>query len=703
MSKVSLKQPRYQNDAEGVQTVRQESFSGMFLGAPLSELTQAESHKNVNVIDYGRWAAVRPGSRRYTSATVPDGILWARHQHAKSGLVVMQVGQAVYVADPDLRAFSLVFMQSAGNPPDADFGTIVSYGDDAILVNGACYLIRLSEEPYIAYRISIPVPVDVIRSYDETAENTYGYNYLTSFSRFDGLYSGSRLSDPEETAIKLETGTTKLNDDDVDYATVFTAVPVGDDSSRLALGPLKVPSGAVEVTHHTVYRTKNIGTKSGGRRYNAGIWVGNRPDFPVFCKDIPVARVLKVTISDNISGQIATISGEGRYDTCDRQCVYSDVYGNSLLITGSDDSAYYVSGISPATWGLGTHYIFTGSGRVGIGAISGGVLSCSSSFPFEASDVGRPVFLSNDRVTYITAFNSNSSVDILDDDISESEVGFTLGVADSVALKTYEFSRNFYDTTPDNNVSDASSTLDSRIASKRPLFFPRRFCEPFEPSNVAILDYGAFIVTKRDGSEYEYCSTADKPYSICYCRKDFQKVRVDGGVTAIASFNGSAGIFGKSSTRSLALTKYTDKGNKEVQEFVMVLDEARVVSRETGVRLWKLLAFVPGAGIVAVTNEPAVRIFNGSSWGSDYSVGQSGIDAVGPLIRKIDSRYPMAATYSREDGLLFWFYALEEVVEDDNVIQDTAGTEITGSDVWQDNGGTEIPAADIIQNTAGIV
>jgi hypothetical protein len=210
------------------------------------------------------------------------------------------------------------------------------------------------------------------------------------------------------------------------------------------------------------------------------------------------------------------------------------------------------------------------------------------------------------------------------------------------------------------------------------------------------------LVCGRDDAEYQYSQIGDKPYCAGFYRPDHQTGEVPSRIRAIEAFDGRIGIFLPGKTYGMSLTTGNNVGNTSVGMNVTKLQDPYLVDGNIGIRHWQSIQRIKSGVVIAVTHEPAVRLFDGSRWTrKDFAVDDSGLRAVTYYLERLDSNYEIVSGYNKRAGYLIWFYVWADPC--DNVIQDTGGTALGGDDVWGDTGGTGVSGDDVIQDTGGDV
>jgi hypothetical protein len=248
--------------------------------------------------------------------------------------------------------------------------------------------------------------------------------------------------------------------------------------------------------------------------------------------------------------------------------------------------------------------------------------------------------------------------------VAEKNVPLSFAFSQYTATETTEkyLERSVNDMFPDDGISTYSalysilSTLKPRIGiqqkinSGKDFYYPRRFFTSIPCGEIGIIDAGYLLTANRDGTKGYYSQVTDRPYSMGYYRSDIQKQEFEQNIRAIESINGVISIFMKSKTKGMALNVSTDVGNSELGESIKKLQQAYMISENVGIICFGSIAYKGSNLIIAITNEFAVRYFDGTKWDTtDLSVG-----FVKSLISKLDPYYPIVASYSQEGGYKIW-------------------------------------------------
>jgi 3D (Asp-Asp-Asp) domain-containing protein len=701
----------------------------MLKGIPASEVGDSRSWRNRNVVDRGKYYDVRAGSYTYGVSPPLDPVtgnpqnLNARAAHDALGLIVWQFGTTVYVSGKDCAVFTEVYNFASVDPDDIyatdhnDANTMIPLENDMILgTRNGIFRIVLDEDFYYMYRINIPTPDSLITDINENVAGgvIYGYLYVYSMSKIEGVGNRNRMVGTDNLVV-LETGTSKPSATERDYSECYFDEPIGDDLTELhVIGDMTVPAGVQEVTHFSLYRTKNIGEASGGKSPDID-GLGNRTDLMVWVDDIPVCKCFEVIVASDVAWRVA---GVGNVDF-----EYGDVGNDLQLIDTTDPTgatvvnttiADYNAGtnadLPPAAVPDGTYIAGIGHGRL-FWAVQVGhtvTIAIPNAGVFVAADVGKAIFKSDGGTVHIIAVLGATSVTVAEDD----NWGLMPCMIQPVAGNFY---RKYNDITPDTYEGDARISLDSRIiaAAPVPMYIPRRFFYSLPNCNVLAIECGFMVCGIRGESRYYYSQFGDKWFCLGCYRNPQQTRKAECEIRDIRGFANGVAIFSDRKVLTLNLTSFTDMGRTEVGENCFVLSEHYVASKDVGVLFWQSIQAIRSGVIIALTSEPAVRTFDGAAWSTqNFAVDQqTGDDAVGCELVKLDPSLSLCSAYSKETGYILWFYKWVDDADVDldlsNVVYDhggVVGVNSVADEVWNDNGGVWAgPVDDVTDDNGGSI
>jgi len=575
---------------------------------------------------------------------VTYGTLFSREDHIQQGHLVWQFGTSVFVSDKAITDYSPVLNLSSVVP--SGLSTMAPYDTDMILASGSgIFRIVLDDtnNSYYMYRINIPIPIILPTDVPETAALIYGYRYIYSLSRLTGTGNRTRLS--TDTELVLETGTCQVPGQEKEYGEIYFGTPVGQTLSvNHIIGTLTVPAGVQEATHFSVYRTKNIGSNSGGTG-SAGI--GNRTDQMVWCDDIPVTKSFKVTVAANVATIVAgTIQFE-----------YADV-GNTLVDTAGNTAviASYVSGSAVNltvghTFGATASCTFSG-GRVCTASQAGVTVTISAPVAgvFVTGDKGRTIFWSDGTSSVISQYVSATVCTV-------AVTGTRTGLAFSMMPTAGNFTRYYNDTNGDDiKVVIGRITLQDRIESGSDLYIPRRFFEPIPNSDMVAIETGFATFATRDAAQYYYSQIGDKKFTMGFHLPVTQEKEIASKLRHLIKLPSLIILVCSDKMYNIPLNASNQVGRTEIGENVYRLPEPILVSESVGIIAWQSIAYKGSGMFFAMTNEPALRAFDGHRWSDqNYAIDSGGNDAVQKLyVNRFDLYAGVVSCYSQGGGLKLW-------------------------------------------------
>jgi len=652
MSKTQLKQPRDQASAERLVAKTQTEFYGMLKGIPSSEIGNRHSARNINLIDFREWSEVRPGSKEYTDAALPAGTFNTRVHHPERGLICWMFDTSVYVSDERITEFIEVLNLNSVDPSGTSH--MAAFDTEVVLASpSGMFRIVLDDDFYYMYRINFSVPIVIALDVVETATLIYGYRYIYSCARITGTGNRDRISDGVE--LVLESGTCLEPDVEKDYTAIYHATEIGDDLAVShivgnGLNTMTVPDGVQEVTHFPLYRTNNIGENSGGVSPELG-GLGNNPADFVWAADVPIAKAF--TIDTTVAG-VATIAGanDNEYVRGDVGCELTDLAGNTATISGYTDA-------NNVTIGAG----FGADATLEVAIGHGDVLQCSQAGVvvtraagtrnFLATDVGKTLFRADGGYTYL---NEYVGVNTMYAAVSEAWAA----QACTIEAAANNFYRVWNDTVLDYSGAVARTSLGDRRQSEKDLYRPRRFFKPLPNPDIVLADPAFLVTATRDEPELYYSQVGDKKFTAGYYRDDIQKETLDAPIRHIFPFPNIAMITCVGKTYTLPLNNSVDQGNNSIGEVVYQLNKAILADGHIGVIGWQSIAYKGSSLIYALTDEPAIRTFNGHSWSIENLAidSSTGADAVQTEIEKIDPELGVIGMYSptKHGGYKLWYY-----------------------------------------------
>jgi putative intracellular protease/amidase len=685
MSTKRLKAPQSQEQAERPFRVDQSQFLGMIKNSlPPGVLPSGYSYRNINMYDTGLASVGRPGTHMYSNVAKPEGYLNAKLYHRRKKKIISHRGMHVYVSDLKETEYALVPNISAFSPGKHD-SALIELEDDALLLAGEIYRIVLDNDAPYMMRVNHELPTELVTGIREQRGVHYGHRYTYAMAFLTGYGDRDRISDPENVRLVFESGVVIGDDKERYWAECFYQYPIGSEESivddrEAVSGYYTLPYEAQEMTHFSVYRSMNIGRETKGEV--------NNPALLCWVKDIPVARPFIVSIS----GNTATLFGAGQneFKIDDVGTTLFDIDGNSGLIVGLVSGSQVTLNVGHAL--AGRPVVAYGEGRVGLAVQNGNVVEVIEGCELIAGDVGRPIYRNDGTHAYVVSVDVVAQTAVVSDSVDRGLHAITM---QNVATTDFAFRRRFKDTIEDDATGMGEIGLFERLMSKQELYLPQVLYQPIPIVNTGCIDSGIFMCAWREDVEFFYSSTAHKGYALGYYMKEHQFQKVHNPIMLIRAISGIGIVYCLHKTFTSNLKAHTNVGNQKLGDFVVKLAQASEVGSDIGVRHWRTIVALPGGRHIAVTNEPAVRLFDGQRWSVENLANAGDFPAVMDELNAIDPGYDVVASYSHKDGYLIWYFKWLNVYDDcDDIIIDCGGTSFVGPDQWIDIGGSG--PADII-------
>jgi hypothetical protein len=714
MTTKQLKNPGQQRSSEQQFVIAQKQFDGMVLGLPLTEIADNNVYKHIDIIGYGRWSEARPGTRVYSKARLPgytftpvpatDRLLvqhryltgdrvkvWSRGtmcsplqentyyyviyiddaniqlattynnaiagtqinitdvgtglqfiryaanlgsalDHKKENRILKQYARFVYVAEKPMESWEQVINMESVEP--TGIGRMVESGSNAILAAGSIFRIVLDGDFYYMYRINAPVPTVIITDVNETGALPYGYRYYYSHARIEGTGNRNRVS--ADSVLVMETGTCNNPNQEKQFGEVFYANAVGDDLTQdHIIGILTLPLTAQASTHFPLYRTKNIGETTGGE--------GNDKSYYVWDEDIPVAKAFSITVAGNVA---TIVAGQNEFVRGDVGCILrSDAAGTRTGTIASWINGNSVNLVAGHTLNA-IDDVAIGEGRVMTCSQVGYLINRTAGDVFTIADEGRTFYWGDGGFSVIRRFEDANNVEAA---INEAHVI----QAGTIQLNAgFAFRRYWNDTILDDGDKVGEIGLQERTLSQRDLYIPQFNYRPVPNSDIVITDSGFTIFANRDVEEYTYSHIGAKPYVEGQYRLDQQRGELPVSIMDLRVMPANAIFLCHNKTYNLSLNVPTPNvGNDSIGEFIPKLLEPSEVDGEIGVIHWQTIAWVNASVFIALTNEPAIRLFDGQNWSKvNLALEPTGDAAVMEELNKIDAFYTIIGWYSMEGG-----------------------------------------------------
>jgi len=297
--------------------------------------------------------------------------------HHKEERVVKLYGRRAYVAQRNLESYEQVINMESTVP--TGIGRMIENDSNVTLAAGPIFRIVLDGDFYYMYRLNASVPQIIITDINETAGILeHGYRYYYSCARIEGTGNRNRVT--ADALLVLETGTCKDENQEQQFGEVFFANAIGIDLTQdHVIGTLTLPIANQSISHFPLYRTKNIGTNTGGEGKNIATIVAGQNEF--------VQGDVGCTLRTDDAG-----TRTGVIDT------YTDP--NNVILVGGHTL-------------LAAEEVAIGGGRVMTASQTGVLITRTAHNTFVAADEGRPYYWGNGEISVIRRWIDANNVEML--------------------------------------------------------------------------------------------------------------------------------------------------------------------------------------------------------------------------------------------------------------------------------------------------
>lgn len=572
-------------------------------------------------------------TRTESSASKSSSTAWLRkpvnglyfHKFLKK--IILFIGTDIYVAhDISVSAWDLCTCESYVKPSNS-ISIFDEINNDVILFNSnGVYKVDIKNHPtddVFYYKINAEVPSSKLTASAATTGN-YGYRYVYGLAKLSGT-GQNRTRQSTGVTLKTDSGTNDVDTDYKDYTEYWGSNSISATNNKIVSG-FTVPDVAGYDTPemhwdaYTIWRTCDIGA-SGVDAINGE---GNDKEAYAWVADIPVMKSFNVhTSGSNVYFDGGIISD---YDEGSDISIYESGTFNSYTISAVNTSSNYATLASaPASVSGVAAYIGATSG--GTFTSSGGVLTLVSGDTFTSGDVRRRLFLSDGTYLHISGVTSGVGYTVETDIISTPTAAcWSVGT------------RRFNDELEDEN-------LRPRLAGY-PLY--QRFFQPLPLGNMGAVTPGFMFTGTRDENYIYYSMIPDGfEYLTGYYHPYYQLTFVKDGIRAFGDFADKLAVYCINSTSVIPLNVTSPVSIPDIGTEITTLAGISLVDSSVGVLDYGSIASIEISKQILITNEPAIRIFNGTTYSNNLASQR--------IMKTLKSLQPAtSAAYTPFMGYIFW-------------------------------------------------
>lgn len=559
----------------------------------------------------------------------PD--VFASYMHRSRQVWVILAGNKLYISNGIPARGWTEIPVCADFAPDAKMSLFREDGDDLVLMNPAgWYRVILNNVPW-AYRLNENAPSTRIGDI-ESVLTAYTYRIIYTMSLISGfdVLTKNRLSTD---VVQGHESAPAANFEviDRDYG-ITMSVNSADTNGYIKANGVRYPASSRHFTHYSLYCTLNVN--------QAGVDEGNKSNQFVYAADIPAAKGLTVSIAsgemevfDGVlsavdEGDVIRLSGIGTYLLTGVR--YTGGHWRAGL---SQEGMTNPEGPDPGTVSQAICYAGIGEGAILRVSISNNFCSLISGGSFSPGDVGKFLFASTDAYLIKRVIND-----------ATVELAWSSDAADVCVVMnpTVRYPRIV--------ITDAilKSRRDAASAEAAEYYLQSRYYKPLPNCSAWAIESGWMIGAMSGDHVYYYSDMARSKHLGYYKESKQYNNKIPAAITQIVGYSGAIYVRCRNSTHKIPTSVPVEVGDRDSGEQCSMLPDPIEVDGVIGVITQFDSVRFPRGGEVVLTSEPAMRFFDGTSYGEPYDV-----DRVNKaMIRKC--RRPVIMSYAPHRGLIIW-------------------------------------------------
>lgn len=410
------------------------------------------------------------------------------------------------------------------------------------------------------------------------------YRYLTTESRF---YSSR---DTRLTGKLLQETAPFFSESDIDYVEGVSIEDIGEEDSVTIDLELKS-----DMTHYSIYRTRSLSELS-GIVSQTFLWASDIPAVKIFA-------ILSVTDSVALFDPTSFFSQLKKDD--ERSTITVDGTKYVIQEVLSSTSAYITTEAGVPIVGT-----FSAIGHIGEGTqVQLDISGTPNVFENGTADmVGKILFFSNGATAIGKKFTQDGLIGLI-------EVQPLSDLPSNPLVVYSPTKRSYTDSVPD-------STLLARSNSGQSLYYLQtRFHLPLNNSKIGAVIGGAYFTTPYGQGGYSWSQVANL-FRFGYYHPAYQlNSKISGAITRFKAYPNYLVIFGKNFTYLVDPSLIINSGEERLGEFIPTFTDPRLLTSKIGV-LREGACSAMGDGMeIMLTGEPAIRVFNGTSYSENLADG----------------------------------------------------------------------------------
>lgn len=381
---------------------------------------------------------------------------------------------------------------------------------------------------------------------------------------------------------------------------------------------LRYPETNSYITHYSLYRSKDILPHVEEFPNPLDPRLNNNPDTFALIDDIPACKVFEAYTT---SGNMIAVSGFSDTDIGNDVTTAAGVTFTVTSKVQGVDNTYTTDYVGVD---ISQTDMYLAADDYTIISKTGKTIDTSTGYTFSASDIGKVIFYSDGTTSYIVDYDTTLGKAITADENPKISVSACLN----------PLARLYYDVTSD--------VTQNQLLEVNPLNM--RFYDKLPYTSISAYNSGILTTASDRESDIYWCNTADVFRIGYHMSLDQKNTAILKNITAMLTSGDNVCIFTDIDTFVINIkqgqTIVTDFG-----ESYFVLPEPIKLSGTIGLRNRQSWSFADRDSVILFTSEPAIRLFNGVSFGenlADGSIQKTYIKRLGnSVVVDYDSAYGM--------------------------------------------------------------
>lgn len=543
--------------------------------------------------------------------------------------IVLHIGREIYISsDIYLSGWTQAFCESYNKPSNTK--TTIDEKDNYVLIFDINGVYRLdlditTNDSYYYYKINSAIPDSKIDEPDELINVPYIRRYLYGLSKMSGSENNLTRQTPGNVLL-IDSGTNAIDSDGIDYSVVRMERSPEVESPNLVTG-LTVPTidGIHKDGHWDSYSLWGT-TDLGEFGTDPVTGYANNPEQFIWIDDIPIMKAVRLN------------AYASTFTVVDGEITKADIGSDIFFYTGSGFSNNEILTVNE------TDGTFTTTGSYGslsdiigfIGAEKGAKFTWNSTyntltkvngFSITEDDIGKRIFLSSGKKVFIKDVINNVAY-----------------LAGNQTLETTVYGC----WNPDER--KYSDSVSDEILRRRISGYPcqQRFFKPLPESNIGVITSGFIVTAIRNENYIYYSQLPDKfDYLAGYYHELYQVSLIKDGIRLLKPLNDKVVIYGYNTTSVMHMSSYSEIQLTELGISIATLPSQTVIDDNIGVISYGSVQSLENGYHIMITNEPAIRIFDGSKYSSNYASNK-----ITEILRSLQPN--VVSIYNPYTGYIFW-------------------------------------------------